>query len=264
MCIRFPKNTKTGFSLHAAFHLPLLPSLPSLPLLALLLCACMLALPVEAYAQRRRAPGGGARAVVVDERLAVLRDEPQFSARLVQRLGRGRMVSVLGARRASEGITFYRVAVTRRTRGWLQSEAVISPARKGDDERLLNLVRASKDFDRISRAAIFLEMFTASTRRPAVLLLLGEAAEEAAQKLTREAARRLDEDEIKANRAPAFSYFMNYNGLDRYRRQGVDFIFDVAAKQYHYDGASWREIVRRYPRSTEAESARQRLAALKK
>jgi hypothetical protein len=254
MCIPFPKNLKTLYSRLTAFHLPWLP---------LLLCACVLALPVEANAQRRRAPGGGARAVVVDERLAVLLDEPQLSAGLVQRLGRGRMVSVMGAKRAPDGIIFYRVAVTRRTRGWLQSEAVISPARKGDDERLLNLIRASKDFDRIARATIFLEMFPATTLRPAVLLLLGEAAEEAAQKLSREAVRRLDEDEMRANRAPAFSYFMNYIGLDRYRRQGVDFIFNEVTKQYHYDGAGWRELVRRYPRSAEAALARQRLAALK-
>lgn len=257
MCIPFPKNRKTGFSLPTGFHLPLL-------LWPILLCACLLSVSVEAYAQCRHAPGGGARAVVVDERLAVLRDEPQLSARLVQRLGRGRMVSVMGAKRAPDGITFYRVAVTRRTRGWLQSEAVISPARKGDDERLLNLIRASKDFDRVARATIFLDMFTTSARRPAVLLLLGDAAEEAAQKLTREAARRLDEDEMRANRAPAFSYFMSYNGLDRYRRLGIDFIFDAANRQYHYDGAGWRELVRRYPRSTEAASARLRLAAIKK
>ena len=55
-----------------------------------------------------------------------------------------------------------------------------------------------------------------------------------------------------ANGAAAFSYFMNFNGLDRYRRLGIDFVFDAATKQYHYDGASWREIVRRYPRSAEA------------
>ncbi len=261
MCVQFPKNFKNVCSRLTAVHLPLMSSLPLLPLL---LCACVLALPVETYAQRRRPPGFGARAVVVDERLAVLRDGPQLSAGLVQRLGRGRMVSVMGAKRTREGITFYRVAVTRRTRGWLQSEAVISPARRGDDERLLNLIRASKDFDRISRSTIFLEMFPASTLRPAVLMILGEAAEEAAQKLSREAARRLDEDEMKANRAPAFSYFMNYNGLDRYRRQGVDFIFNEATKQYHYDGAGWRELVRRYPRSAEAVAARQRLASLNK
>ena len=229
--------------------------------LNLLLVCCVLSL--SASAQRRRAPSGGARAVVVDERLAVLRDEPQLSARLLQRLGRGRNVAVTGARRAPEGIIFYRVAVTSRTRGWLQSEAVVSNVRKGDDERLLNLIRASKDFDRLARAEIFLEMFSTSPLRPAVLLLLGEAAEEAAQKLSREAVRRLDEDEMKANRAPAVSYFLNYNGLDRYRRQGIDFVFDEKTKQFHYDGAAWRELVRRYPRSTEASQARQRLQDLK-
>jgi TolA-binding protein len=30
----------------------------------------------------------------------------------------------------------------------------------------------------------------------------------------------------------------------------------------HYDSASWREIVRRYPRSPEAEEARKRLETL--
>jgi hypothetical protein len=30
----------------------------------------------------------------------------------------------------------------------------------------------------------------------------------------------------------------------------------------HYDGASWREIVRRHPRSAEAEEARKRLETL--
>lgn len=221
--------------------------------LSLLLLLCLWALPV--IAQRGRA-------VVVDERLAVLRDEPGLTARLVRRLSRGRMVSVLNTKRAG-GVTFYRVAVTRRTRGWLQSEAVVAPAHRGDDERLLMLIRASQEFDRLARAAIFLETFPASSLRPAVLLLLGEAAEEAARKLTREATRRLDENEMRANRAPLFSYFLSYSGLDRYRRQGIDFVFDDTTRQYHYDGATWRELLRRYPRSTEAATARERLATLK-
>jgi len=50
--------------------------------------------------------------------------------------------------------------------------------------------------------------------------------------------------------------------LDRYNKQGITFVFDRAAKRYHYDGESWREIVRRYPRSLEASEARQRLDAL--
>jgi hypothetical protein len=227
----------------------------ALALLALLFCA-------QSNAQQRRAPANGSRGVVVDERLAVLRDEPALSARLLQRMSRGRMVAILGMKRAGDGISFYRVAVTRRTRGWLQSEAVILPNRAGEDERLLRLILASEDFDRIARARIFLDMFQRSPLMPKILMLYGEAAEEAAAKLSREAARRLEEREMAANAAPRFSYFMNYSGLDRYRKQEIVFTFDAATGQYHYDGAAWLEIVRRYPQSSEAIEARRRLASL--
>jgi hypothetical protein len=68
--------------------------------------------------------------------------------------------------------------------------------------------------------------------------------------------------EMQAGGAPVRSYFLNYNGLDRYRKQGVVFTFNAASKTFHYDGASWREILRRYPRSPEADEARKRLEAL--
>jgi hypothetical protein len=223
---------------------------------------CFLFSTLSIAAQQRRAPEGGQRAVVVDERLAVLRDAPDFSATLMQRMSRGRMVAIRGAKRAPEGVVFYRVAVTRRTNGWIQSEAVVSSARKDDDERLLRLIQNSEDFDRVVRARIFLDVFQRSALRPAVLMLYGEAAEKAAGRLSRDAVRRLDEKEMAAGGAPVFSYFLNYNGLDRYRRQGIAFVFDRAAKLFHYDGAAWREILRRYPRSPEAEEARKRLEAL--
>jgi hypothetical protein len=216
----------------------------------------------NAQTQPRRSPMGGQRAVVVDERLAALRYEPELSAILLQRMSRGRMVAILGSKRSADGVTFYRVAVTRRTRGWLQSESVVSPSRAGDDERLLRLIRASEDFDRIVRARIFLDYFPRSTLRPIILLLYGEEAEKAASRLSRDAGRRLDEREMAANGAPLYSYFMNYNGLDRYRRQGIVFTFDRTTKQFHYDGECWREVVRRYPKSPEAEQARAKLLAL--
>ena len=68
--------------------------------------------------------------------------------------------------------------------------------------------------------------------------------------------------ELPADGAPEFSYYLNYSGLDRYNRQGVTFIFDRSAKQFHYDGAAWREIVQRYPNSSEAVEAKKRLEAL--
>ncbi|MEQ1604981.1 MAG: hypothetical protein ABL999_08935 [Pyrinomonadaceae bacterium] len=50
--------------------------------------------------------------------------------------------------------------------------------------------------------------------------------------------------------------------LDRYRKLGVIFLFNSVAKVYHYDGASWREIVSKFPASVEAVEAQKRLDAL--
>lgn len=59
-----------------------------------------------------------------------------------------------------------------------------------------------------------------------------------------------------AGGAPPASYFLNFSGLDRYNRSGVKFVFDPAKRELHYDGAAWREIVRRHPQSAEAAEAR--------
>jgi hypothetical protein len=223
----------------------------------------LLLLPAPATsAQKQRLPPGGHLAVVADERLAALRSVPEPSARLLRRLSRGRFVSIRGASRSREGLVFYRVVVTRRTSGWLQSEAVIASWRPGDDQRLLGLIDGADEFDRVARARVFLDAFPRSPLRSRVLLIFGDAAEEAAAKLSREAERRFEKRELPAGGAPEFSYYLNYSGLDRYNRQGVTFTFDRAAKRFHYDGAVWREILQRYSNSSEAAEARKRLEAL--
>jgi len=88
---------------------------------------------------------------------------------------------------------------------------------------------------------------------------LSTTAEEHAAKLSRDAAKRLNNTTASA---PEFTYFMNYTGLDRYNRQRVKFVFDKATKRFHYDGAAWRELVRRYPKSPEAATARSHLTQL--
>ncbi len=137
----------------------------------LMLIGLMILFCADGWAQTRRLSARSA--VVVDERLAALRAGPKFSAPFLRRIGRGRIVTLLDTKRDREGAVFYRVAVTRRTRGWLQREAVATPARAGDDARLLQLIKASRDFDRIARARIFLDAFPRSPHRPAVLLMLG-------------------------------------------------------------------------------------------
>ncbi|MDT7603320.1 MAG: hypothetical protein QOF61_1317 [Acidobacteriota bacterium] len=229
---------------------------------ASLLCALVVFVPRASAKGKRRAPAGGRVAVVVDERLSALRDEPRLSGALAQRLGRGRAVALTGTRRAADGVTFYQVNVTRRTRGWLQAESFAAPSRAGDDARLLSLIRASKGFDRVDRARLFLDLFPRSPLRPEALLLYGDAAEEAATALSRTASNRLDEDRLPADPAPLRSYYLNFNGLDRFNRVGVRFAFDNATKRFHYDGAAWREVLSRYPRSREAVEARKRLESL--
>src|SRR5918993_5970538 len=73
-----------------------------------------------------KVPAGGRLAVVVDERLAALRREPKLDSQLLKRLSRGRLVAIKASRTTSDGVIFYLVNVTSRTRGWIQREAVVS------------------------------------------------------------------------------------------------------------------------------------------
>ena len=211
---------------------------------------------------RKRVPPGGRVAVVVDERLAALRAAPDLAARLVERLSRGHLVSIRGEKTTADGLKFYRVALSSKTFGWLQSDAVVVPWRAGDDRRLLTLIENSDDFDRIVRAKTFLDAFPQSLLRPKVLAMYASEAEDVAEKLTRDAGRRFARNEPPPIGAPEFSYYLNYNGLDRYNREGITFLFDRTAKKFSYDGAAWREIVKRYPNSPEAVEARKHLEAL--
>ena len=218
---------------------------------------CLLVFSSQSRAKpKQKVPPGGTLAIVVDERLSALRSKPDLRATLIRRLARGRPLAIKGIKSSPDGIVFFLVNASRRTQGWIQCEAVVVPSHKGDDARLLLLIKASTDFDRIVRSRILLDYFPRSSLRPQVLLILGDTAEQLSSKLTQEAERRT----TNHSSVPSFSFFLNYSGLDRYNRQGVGFVFDQTLRMLHYDGAAWREIVRRYPRSYEAEEARKRLA----
>ena len=229
--------------------------------LRVLLSAILLLFTHTHVLAQRKAPTGGRIAVVVDERLAALRSTPELKGHLVRRLGRGRLVAIRSSKTTSDGITFFFVNVTSRTRGWIQRESVVSPSRRGDDARLFRLTQHSHDFDRIVRSRLFLDHFRRSPLRPAVLLLLGDTAEALAAKLTTQARRKLT---TNSGEAPEFSYFMNYSGLDRYNRQGIHFTFNPTTKRLHYDGSAYRLLLRHHPTSPEAHEARQRLLNLSK
>lgn len=208
---------------------------------------------------KRRRPPGGRLAIVIDERLSALRATPELSGALLRRVSRGGLVAITAATTNREGIVFYRVNVSRAVGGWMQRDAVVSLSRAGDDARLLRLIKASEDFDRVARARVFLDYFRLSPLRPEVLMIYSLAAEDVANRLSHDARRRLDETEMLAGGAPVFSYFLNYYGLDRYNRQGITFVFDRRQNRFRYDGEGWREIVHRYPNSPQAVEARKRL-----
>ncbi|MDQ3179284.1 MAG: hypothetical protein M3Q33_02070 [Acidobacteriota bacterium] len=200
-------------------------------------------------------------AVVVDERLAVLRSEPSLFAKSIQRMRRGRIITISGAKEA-DGVTFYRINALPNNYGWVQAEAVFGKFRRGDDERLARLIQASDDFDQIEQATIFLETYGTSPLRSAILLLLGDLVEETSLKLSNDATKKLNRREMAASGAPLHSFYLNYVSLDRYRKLDIRFLFNSNMKQFHYDGASWREIVEKFPKSSEAVEAQKRLDTL--
>mgnify|MGYP000058814730 FL=1 len=208
------------------------------------------------------APETGQRAVVIDETLSVLRSKPSLYSDPVQRMRRGRKVQIQGVVEA-DGVRFYKVSAPPANHGWIQSDAVFGKFRPNDERRLAALVQASTGFEQIEVAALFFELYPESPLRPAIQLLFGDLLEEMAAKLSRDALSRLSRKEMAASGAPLHSYYLNFVSLDRYRKLGINFLFNAATRQYHYDGASWKELIAKSPLSPESAEARKRLDALK-
>jgi hypothetical protein len=201
----------------------------------------------------------GQRAVVFDERISALRAQPDLKAPLRQRLRRGRVVGILGATKNKSGARFLRVAVSRNTQGWVLADAVARRGNLADGERLMGLIEETEDdFTKIKLARLCADEYRATKFASRALLILGTAAEGVADRLTREAKRRIgDEESIGGLKRGA--YFLNYAGLDRYNRIGVTFDYDEKEDRMIYDGKAYRELLRRYPHSGEAMEARQLL-----
>ena len=239
--------------------------LPTLPLSLLVVFVCFF----TAEAQKRKPikvtppPSlNGRTAVVIDEGLSLLRMKPSLFADSVRRLRRGKRVQILGTAEA-DGVLFYKVSVPPGNFGWMQSDSVFGKFRTSDEERFARLVQASDGFDQLELASAFLGLYPASRFRTSVLLLYGDLLENAAAKLSRDASSRLSRREMAASGAPLHSYYLNFKMLDRYRRLGVTFLFNPSTRNFHYNGASWNEIVRKFPSSSETLEAQRRLDSLK-
>lgn len=215
------------------------------------------ALSVVVDAQRSIRSPKSVRAVVIDPRLAVVRDEPGYFGKTLRRLRRGREVTIIASKQA-DGVSFVRVSITKRTSGWIQRDALATRSAE-DEARLLRNLLTLDGFDQLESARIFLGMFPNSTQRARVLLVFAEVSEAAARKLTEQANKRL---KSVTDQPVYYGYLLNYSGLDRYRRLGVNFVVNAATRKLHYSGDAWAEIVRRFPNTAEAEVARKRMAEL--
>lgn len=217
-------------------------------------------LPFQAVGRTPPRPASPVKAFVVDERLSAVRQSPGLSPPLMFRARRGRPFTVLDWK-AADGLVFLKVKVSSKRTGWIQWDAVVIKGREGEDVRLLRLVAASDGFERIDRARIFLEVFPASGLRAPVLLILGDSAQEAALKLSRDVVGRVPLAEVRplaANDSQLRSFYLGNAMLDRYSRIGVRFEFDLSSMRFRYDGAAWREILARHPQSSEADIVRGR------
>ena len=200
----------------------------------------------------------GQSAIVVDETLSVLRKDPSLFSEPVHRMQRGRKVQILGVTEA-DGVKFYKVTAPPTSFGWVQADAVFGKFRATDEERFAKLVQATDGYDQIEMATQFFETYPDSRFKPQVLMLYGDLLEEVAAKLTKDANSRLRRPEMAASAAPMHSYFLNFVSLDRYRKLGIIFLFNSTARAFHYNGASWKEIVTKFPKSPEAVEAQKRL-----
>lgn len=203
-----------------------------------------------------------ARAFVVDDRLSALRREPHLQSEVIHRLRLGRPVYIITFSKPKAEPRFCRVAVTRRTRGWILESALAAPGKSGEDRRIMKLIESTKDgVDRISLCRLLIERFSLSPLVPRALLLMGEEADRAAQALTQRARKRLADASEENWNAKARDYFLNDAGLDRYSKLHVVFDFNEVTSEYVYDGRAYLEVVLRFPNHEEAGLARQRIEA---
>jgi len=217
-----------------------------------------------AYPQKRktvRTPvnptASGSAAIVIDERLAVLRAEPGLYQPSIGRLKLGTRLNIFEEKKA-DGVSFYKVADRRAVTGWIQSNSLTGSFLKREDIRIIKLIQASEGVTKIHRAAIFLEVFPDSKLRPSILLLFGDLVERNVAEISARAKAELKQREMAAAGAPIHSFYLNYHELDPYISLGIRIFFDEQTNMLHYSGDSWFEITKRFPESSESIEARER------
>lgn len=227
-------------------------------LLFIIALICFFSLPIQAVEKEPwNLDGHFRRAVVVDNGLSALRKAPSLTATCLRRLKVGRAIYIISTHKSQNGIKYYFVAVTRRTRGFIDASALVSPSQKGDDGHLAELIETAEGVDKILLSQILVKYFPYSEFCPNALLAEATTAEKIATELSSKISRHLPKQldpKLGLER-----YLLNYSGLDKYNRLGVNFLFDKEKQVYFYDGAAYKKILSHYRKSKIALIARERL-----
>ena len=204
------------------------------------------------------------RAFVIDDRLSALRREADIQSTVIQRLRFGRAVYVLQTRNGDilqNG--FYRIAISRRTRGWIHRSALAIAGRAGEDQRVMNLIDSrSEEIDRLTLCRLLIDHFPRSALIARALLAMGKEAERAATEIASLARKRLSKMGEENHNAPVRDYYLSDTALDRYSRLRIRFDFDESTSAYIYDGQAYRELIKKFPASDEAKTAQLRLSEM--
>lgn len=174
-------------------------------------------------------PANWRRAYVVDTGLASLRVAPGLHAKLLKRLRHGRMVAIVERAREADGMAWVRVAVTRRTRGWIPAVAIASPGDADGEQRLASRLDSTVGFGRLELARLAIDRFP--RLRSLGNVAFEQEAERAAALLTKRAARRFAGARDLAPAALRVRMLLDPL-LDRYVRLGVRFDADPEFLRY--------------------------------
>lgn len=156
---------------------------------------------------------------VADRGLSALRLLPTPESQCKRRLGIGRRVYVERCFNTAYG-RYCRVAVTRRTRGYMLAEALIG-TQKGEAHRLLEMALKATGKERLTLLWLSKQLFPrASTAREIERLFLEEAARTASLLDTKIRSAGLQSN-VEMRR-----YILNHRLLDSYSRMGVFFCLD--------------------------------------
>lgn len=200
-------------------------------------------------------------AFVVEQDLAVLRLSPSVYSKAVKRLRTGRKLYLISCQSSKENATYCYVAVTRRTRGYIDSAAIVTLSKKGEDQRLAEMIENATDLvERLQLCRLFQQHFAHSPHLATVLLKEGETAELAAKQLSKRASNKLKE--TLDQHIPQSRYWLNYSGLDRYSRLGIRFFYDEDQEAFVYDASAYKKLLKLFPNSPQAKEAAEHLKEL--